>query len=115
MTVRFFVRGEVWQARVLTDSAYKKAHGKGSLAETLKDTRQLVFRAKGVTQGIVLHELVHAYFKYVPLGSTSDITAHDHEEIFAEFIEQAGVELIRLGHKLYKELRPYARATRNRN
>ncbi len=79
--------GDEWTYSILPQTDYDEdPELVDSTAYTDKRARRMVFCAEKFSRGAVVHELFHAYCKYLYLNSAS-ISQDDFEEIVAEMLE----------------------------
>jgi hypothetical protein len=88
-TFSITINGERWRYRALPEAEYQTRYGdlRESIAVTHKKERRMDFLDTGLTRGVVIHELIHAYCKGLYLGST-EIHWSDMEEIVCEMLEE---------------------------
>lgn len=73
-------------------------------AQVMFDNKEIYFRKESVNLTVVMHELVHVYMGYCYLGSTTDISNIDMEEIFAELFADKAEKIIERSKDIFKRL-----------
>lgn len=66
--------------------------------------KTILIREDQINYDIISHEIFHAYFSYLHLGDTSELTLSDMEEIGANFFAAEGEEMVRKAKRITKEL-----------
>jgi hypothetical protein len=84
------IKGSVWQLEVLTSEEFSRRHrdvpGEND-ALTIGAERRIDFNGR-IDLCTVIHELKHAYNTQLCLGSTTNISREDLEEIECEWLEK---------------------------
>lgn len=94
-----------WKVSLLDADAFHRRFKEHAQGFALTDTKEIVLLDDDdLTLGVVIHELVHAYFDGV-CTSSACLDLDQQEEVFAELFETHGITLIRQARRLYKELR----------
>lgn len=94
-----------WKVTLLDPDDFHRRFKEDAKGFTLTDTKEIVFvDDEDFTLGVVIHELVHAYFDGICTASAF-LTLDQQEESFAEMFETYGISLIKLARRLYRELK----------
>jgi ketopantoate reductase len=101
--INFEILGKEWTLKVLKRKRYKKKNGADSIAICYGWKRRIDVHTS-VTHEDLAHEIVHAYMNEMCINSTTEMTAADMEEFFAEFYSKRGQEGIDLVNNLMKEI-----------
>lgn len=101
---RFEVLGKPWTLRLMKRKKYKDKNGKDSVAVTMGYKRQIHLSPFGHDLETIVHELVHAYLNELCLNSTTEMSADDMEEVFAELMAKRGRELLDLADTLFSRI-----------
>lgn len=105
-TLKYNIRGDEWKIVVYSPSIYVKRLGQDSAALTETDKKFIAFDAGEMTEGIVLHELVHVFVSYLN-HDDANLTIDQFEEMMATMIERSGKELISISEDIWKKISKY--------
>ena len=102
---KLLIKGIEWSYILLSTEDYKKKHNNdGSAASCASFEKLIRFRPDLISLPVVIHEITHAYVYSCCVGSTSDISQDDMEEIFCEINAYHLEEILAYSKKVYKEL-----------
>lgn len=105
MEKRIKVGDDRWTVRVVALAEMVEHTGDSNTAGlTIADQRLILINEDSVNFRVVAHELVHAYWYYLHLADTDDMTLDQIEEIMANFIPIQGEALLRKAKRLTREL-----------
>ncbi len=93
-----------WTVKLQNDEEYFNMHEDDSLALTNRNELVVYFRESAVVKRIVTHELMHVYVASCCVGSTTNTTIDDAEEICAEIIEYHIDDIIKHTREIYAKL-----------
>lgn len=103
--IKIDILGQTWKVLVLSmDNYERKSPPKGSAAYTCADMREIVFDEGELCLNVVTHELVHAYFDSLCVG-TAYLKNLQQEEVFAELFATHGDKIISQAKKLYTRIK----------
>jgi hypothetical protein len=92
MTFKYTIMGEAWTIKIL--SRLPKGWDHSDSAITIPAQNLIVFNKKEFSLWNLIHELTHAYHKYLCLDSTTEMTLADREEIYCEMMAKYGIRII---------------------
>lgn len=95
------IKGKVWKYSLHPYESYLKLDPDGDAAFTDKNKGEIVFNENEFNFNVVIHEVVHAFAKMNYISDTNSITVSDFEEIYANFFENHGVEIITSALHIY--------------
>ncbi len=104
--VELKILGQPWTVFLLEEEAFIKRCGDRDAAITYGKSREIVFNEAELSRNTVWHELFHGFLSEMCITSAG-LSADQFEEVAAELFGEHGDKIIRLGRKLYKELRDY--------
>lgn len=97
------IRGEPWEVARLSKKEYRAAGGpKGTIAVCDPTTKKLLFR-EAAPHSTIMHELFHAYCRYLFLESTS-LSHQQFEEIIADMLGESFPIMVKQVGLIYKGL-----------
>lgn len=97
------IKGVLYTYQALTPSKYKK-HNPESMAHVEKSKKEIIFDKSELSLKVVIHEVTHAFINQCHLGSTSDISLEDFEEVICELMEDHIFDIISVSEEIYREL-----------
>ena len=86
--MEIYIKGVKFKIDLLTKEKYIELHKDNSYAHLDKEKKSLTFRKDHISKKICIHETVHAYINACHLGSCTDISMEDFEEIICEMMEE---------------------------
>ena len=115
-THRIKINGDTWTYKLLTKKNFDKYHSddisEDVYAVTDKEKHQLHFVDTKFANRVAIHELIHAYCKYLYTDSAS-ISHKDYEEMIAEMMEEKILKIVdqanKISNNLQKELNSASR------
>jgi hypothetical protein len=96
--------GNKWKVFLAEEEKYIKIWGDTDAAHTLPSKKEIHFNDGELTQGIVRHELFHAFVSESSVDN-SGLDGDQMEELAATLFEKHGDRITRLARKVYKELK----------
>jgi hypothetical protein len=82
----------------------RRFNGELAAAYTLPETKEICFNSNELNIRVVRHELGHAYYDSLCVGS-ANLTVDQSEEIWCDILAERGPEIMRLAKKLHAELK----------
>ena len=96
--------GAKWQVYVLSPKCFAENFSdQYAGVATGKNEKMICFRSDELKLATVIHELFHAHFAYLCLGS-ANLSSVQLEEVFAEYLSDHGEELITQAKRLFKRI-----------
>ena len=106
--IKFKVQGKNWTIKIVNVDEMKDVRADGDFAGLcIWDDRLILIDEESVDFQTVAHEIYHAYFGYLHLGDTNNLTIDDYEEITASWFAENGEEVLLQAKKLTKELQKF--------
>lgn len=102
--MKVYIKGIEYRVQLLEKCKFEKTHGK-DIAYLDKETRELLFRKDYIKKNVVIHEVTHAFINSLHLGSCSDLTINDFEEIICEMMEDHIDDIKRLSNQIFAYLK----------
>jgi hypothetical protein len=103
-SLTFILRDEKWSAVLVNEQLRPVADGPEAMAFCDYSARQLVFNQEYFDMKVVIHELYHAYCRYLYLDS-SNTNKEDLEEILAEFWSETLLKFTNLARAIHTGLK----------
>lgn len=97
------ILGKPWTIRLLKKAKYKQKNGADSLALTTCHKRRIDLSPYGRDLETITHELVHAYFWELGVG-TAELDADAIEEIFCEMMAKYGKTILAQAEELHQKI-----------
>lgn len=106
MQIRRKINDDKWTISIVSDKEMRKhASGdKNTSGLCVAHEKCIYIRQDSVDYITIAHELFHAYFSYLCLSSTKDISLDDAEEISAEFFAAKGEAMVKKAKQITREL-----------
>ena len=104
LTITFNILNKEWRLKLLKNKKHKKKNGKDNVGVTKYWKREISIPVAGADLETIVHELNHAYRAEMCMGSTSEITVDDMEEICCELMAKRGRELLDLADELFEQV-----------
>ncbi len=109
------IKGVQYIYKALASSRYKK-HDPESYAHVDKANKVIIFDKSELSLKIVIHEVTHAFINQCHLGSTSEMSLEDFEEVICELMEDHIHDIIAASEEIFRELsKQKKKATNVRN
>ena len=99
------IKGVKFKVELLSKEQYIKDHKDDSVAHLEKIKKTLTFRKDYISKKICIHEVTHAYINACHLGSCSDISMDDFEEIICELMEEHIDDIKRTSNEILRFLK----------
>lgn len=93
-----------WTVYLLSEEKYIADWSDSDAAHTIPSTHEIYFNEGELSRDTVVHELVHAFYAELCTSSAS-LTGDQVEEVMADLFGKHGDKILRLGRKLFKELK----------
>lgn len=103
---RIKINGDTWTYRLFTKKSFEKYHNDMSdeaYALVDKEKHQLHFVDTKFAKRVVIHELIHAYCKYLYTDSAS-ISHKEYEEMIAEMMEEKILKIVEQSDTIFNIL-----------
>lgn len=101
------INGDSWQVHLLPGEVFKECLGANNAAATVPDKKSFFFRDDLIEKSTVVHEVMHAYFSYLYLGSTK-ARVSDVEEIVCDMVGNKIAAIAAISNKVYSALKKYS-------
>ena len=98
------IQHDLWEVLFFEEEKFVRRFGEEIGACTLTEDRKLCFHDGDFTKEFIIHELAHAYYSYLCLGSTT-LTNDQLEEVWCDLIARFGPTMIRQANSIYKEFK----------
>lgn len=98
------ILGQKWKVFLFDEDRYIRRLGDDSSGLTNTTTKEIYFNQEELHRDVVIHELTHA-LKAETCTESANLTADQVEEMFCDLVAKHGDYIIRLGRKLFKELK----------
>ena len=102
--LHILIMGAKWKAFFVEEEKYIRTWGDDTEAHTLPSKKELYFNNAEITRKTIIHELCHAHYEEMCVGSAS-LTKNQQEEVFCELFSEHGDKILRLARRLYKEFK----------
>jgi hypothetical protein len=102
--IEILVLGQKWQIYLVDEDDYIRRFGDTDAAHANPSEQTIYFNEGELSRDTVVHELCHAFYSELCVGSAS-VTPEQVEEIFCDMFGKHGDRILRLGRRLYKEFR----------
>lgn len=104
--VRTRINENNWTVRTVSaeEMAEEREDGLEIAGLCIVGRKVILVEESSVTEQVVLHELIHAYYSDLHLGDTNDMTLDDMEEVAASLFSEKGEMLIAKAKKITKAL-----------
>lgn len=105
MQIKRKIEGETWIFKIVGFKEMAKFAGDDDTCGLCVSADKTVYiREDAVDYSTIAHEIYHAYFSYLCLASTSNISFSDSEEIHSDHFALKGEIMIKTAKKVTKSL-----------
>jgi hypothetical protein len=105
MQIKRKINEQKWTIKIVTLKEMKKiADDTHTSGLCMASEKTIYIREDSVDYTTIAHELFHAYFSYLCLSSTNDISLDDAEEIAAEFFAAKGEAIVKKAKGVTRDL-----------
>jgi predicted metallopeptidase len=101
--MKIFILGQPWKVKVINGELFNKTYGSELAGVTDLTAREIVIHASDFNVEVIVHELVHAYYAGMCVGSAS-LRAHQVEECFCDLFAKYHKEILYNAHEIIKAL-----------
>lgn len=98
-----------WKIYLFSEEKYVTEWSDADAAHTIPSTHEIYFNEEELDRETVIHELTHAFYAELCTSSAS-LTGDQVEEVMCDLVGKHGDKILRLGRKLFKELKTYEEA-----
>jgi len=106
MQIKKRLHKDKWTISIVTAKEMKKiADDDVTCGLCVADEKAIYIREDSVDYSVIAHELWHAYWSYLYLSDTSNVTLDDAEEIGASFFAAEGVEMVKKAKEITTALK----------
>lgn len=106
------IKGVKFEVKLLNKEDYIKENEDKSYAHLDKEQKELTFRKDHISKKIVIHEVTHAFLNACHLGSCSNISMEDFEEIVCEMMEEHLDDIRSVSNEILSFLKKEAKSVR---
>lgn len=100
------INGDNWTIGLLSVEEMAAEHGGDAGGITISDDKKIDICADSLTDGVIMHELVHAHASYMFFEDASP-SSSQMEEIFAQFFGERHKLLVRQKNAIKKKLKEF--------
>lgn len=101
---KILIKGTPWKVFFLEEDAFIKKFGEVIGAITVIDYKEVYFHDGEIYKAHITHELCHAYYSSMCLGSTT-LTNHQLEEVWCDMFALHGDSIMRQTRLIWKQLK----------
>lgn len=109
MKVRTKINGDNWKIKVVTQEEMreqkKSDEGFEFAGLCVAEEKTIYIDEDSIETRVITHELYHAYFSYLYLDDTNNLTLLDLEEITANFFCNKANDILKQAKTIYKKLK----------
>jgi len=110
--MKIIIKGIPYKVILFSNVEFIKVHSDASVAMHV-GTRELHFREDHIKKNVIIHEVTHAFINSLCLGSCSNISLEDFEEIICELMEDHLMDINRISNEILTYLKD-TKALRNK-
>ncbi len=105
MQIKFKINGQNWRIKTVNSDEMREQRADGDFAGLCVARERMIYIDNdNIDFDTIAHELYHAYFYYLHLDDTNQLTTGDYEEITASWFAANAEEVIKKAKQLTKGL-----------